>query len=142
MVYCVVYRCSATSEKQPDRSLHEFPKDPKLWKAWIIRVSRENFVPSTSDRVCSYHFSSEDYGTKRTSDRPLKFQRKVLKRGALPCWNLRGDVSKRTRTTSLCAMLPIECSPTDTSTESLALSAPSILQGPSSKEGKSQTIEK
>ncbi|XP_065057293.1 uncharacterized protein LOC135685315 [Rhopilema esculentum] len=99
---CAVYQCSATSENEKNRSFHQFPKDPKLRQAWIARIRREGFTPSASSYVCSFHFSEEDFNKCSSSTTPREFQKKTLKKGSIPCWNLRGaegDQRLSTRTT-------------------------------------------
>jgi len=38
-----------------------FPKDAELRDQWIEALGRENFVPTTSSRVCEVHFNREDF---------------------------------------------------------------------------------
>jgi len=87
---CAVFGCNATPVTEPSRSFHQFPKDGKLREAWIKRVRRDNFAPSHSSYICSYHFDEDDF-SKVSTDRPSEFQKRTLKRGSLPRWNLRGE---------------------------------------------------
>ena len=57
--YCSVYKCSATSANEPNRTFHQYPSDPQRKRAWIARIRRVDFEPSTSACVCSYHFRDE-----------------------------------------------------------------------------------
>ena len=86
---CCVYKCSVTSEKNPDLSFHSLPTEDKLKKAWICRIRRTGFVPSNTSKVCSKHFVEEDFLPLK-SDRPAEFQRKRLRKTAVPSVNLRG----------------------------------------------------
>ena len=101
---CAVYQCSATVATNKDRSFHQIPKDPKLREAWVKKIRREDFVPSASSYVCSFHFGEEDF-SKGNPNTPLEFQKKSLKKLAIPMWNLRGTegdqrISSRTSFTS------------------------------------------
>ena len=87
---CAVYQCSATSENEKNRSFHQFPKDPKLRRAWIARIRREGYNPSASSYVCSFHFSEEDFNKGTSSIAPQEFKKKTLRKGSIPSWNLRG----------------------------------------------------
>ena len=86
---CAVYECSATSENEKNRSFHQCPKDPKLRQAWIARICREGYNPSASSYVCSFHFSEEDFNKGSFSATPQELKKKTLKKGSIPCWNLR-----------------------------------------------------
>eukprot|EP00795_Rhopilema_esculentum_P010116 gene10116-18778_t len=104
---CAVYQCSATAATNKDSSFHQIPKDPKLRETWVKKIRREDFVPSASSYVCSFHFGEEDF-SKGNPNTPLQFQKKSLKKGAIPMWNLRGTegdqrISSRTFFTSHCA---------------------------------------
>ena len=50
------------------------------------------YVPGPSSSVCSFLFGEDDFKTSNsTTDRPLQFQNRTLRRGSVPSWNLRGD---------------------------------------------------
>jgi hypothetical protein len=38
-----------------------FPKDGDLHAQWVASIGRENFMPTTSSRVCEIHFNREDF---------------------------------------------------------------------------------
>ena len=65
---CAVFGCNATPVTEPSRSIHQFPKDEKLREAWIKRVRRDNFVPSHSSHICSYHFGEDDFSKEGRID--------------------------------------------------------------------------
>jgi len=59
MVYCVAFNCNTKSGQ--GFGLFEFPKDEKRRKAWTIRVKRKDFVPSKTSRLCSKHFTNDQF---------------------------------------------------------------------------------
>ncbi|XP_042145923.1 THAP domain-containing protein 11-like [Ixodes scapularis] len=70
------------------KPIHQFPKDEQLRALWIrlARPSSPAWLPTTSDRLCSYHFRDEDYVRSPRVMESLGFPvRKVqLKPGVLP----------------------------------------------------------
>ena len=89
--YCSVYGCYLSSSKNPDLSFYRFPKDAKLLKAWVCRVRRENFTPSSTSYVCSRHFNETEMYIPAT-DTPTVFKKRRLRPGAIPSVNLRGAI--------------------------------------------------
>ncbi len=87
--YCSVYGCSYSSAKNPELSFFQYPKDAKMLKAWVTRVRRENFTPTSTSYVCSRHFVESDLYIPQT-DTPSVFKRRRLCKGAIPSVNLRG----------------------------------------------------
>ena len=60
--YCSVYGCNASGFDTVDGiSFHKFPENEKLKRAWISRLRRENWVPSSTSYVCSRHFNESDF---------------------------------------------------------------------------------
>ena len=110
--YCSVYKCSATSANEPNRTFHQYPSDHQRKRAWIARIRRVDFEPSTSACVCSYHFRDEDY-TNPAYITPSQFRKRALKKTAIPSLNLRGaDVDeglprRNTMTSSKARAAPI-----------------------------------
>ncbi|XP_047999956.1 uncharacterized protein LOC125237058 [Leguminivora glycinivorella] len=51
--------CSALDCK--NKGVHAFPKDPKRRKAWEKALRIKNFKAKDSSRLCSMHFTSDDY---------------------------------------------------------------------------------
>ncbi len=88
--YCSVFGCYASSSKNPELSFFLYPKDKKLRNAWICRVRREDFSPSSTSCICSRHFLDTDM-TIPNSDTPSMFQRRRLRKEAIPSVNLRGN---------------------------------------------------
>ncbi|KAM7310424.1 THAP domain-containing protein 11-like [Ixodes scapularis] len=70
------------------KPIHQFPKDEQLRALWIrlARPSSPAWLPTTSDRLCSYHFRDEDYVRSPRVMESLGFPvRNVqLKPGVLP----------------------------------------------------------
>ena len=88
--YCSVYGCSCSSSKNQDLSFFLYPlKNEKLLKAWIARVRREGFTPTSTSYVCSRHFNESDLYVPK-SDTPSAFKKRRLWKGAMPSVNLRG----------------------------------------------------
>lgn len=91
----MVYKCCAPgcrtgykSQDSPrDVTLHKFPsQNSPLLKRWLRNIPRD-FVPSTNSRLCSIHFTANDFITesidrRRNAKRPL--QKRRLKDDAVP----------------------------------------------------------
>ena len=86
MVLCAVLNCDTRSDAVKlyrRRQTHDFPVDPFMRNQWISACGRgDNFVPTTSHRVCCRHFKYADYVHHGTRGQPLK--RKMLKPGSMP----------------------------------------------------------
>eukprot|EP00794_Sanderia_malayensis_P005136 gene5136-biopygen4188 len=61
-ITCCVPLCYNNSKRNKELQFYVIPKDAVLRKKWLAMISRKNFVPSTSHRVCSDHFE----GGKKT----------------------------------------------------------------------------
>ena len=61
-ITCCDPLCNNNSLKNKNLSFYIIPKESNLRKKWLSLISRKNFVPSTSHRVCSVHFT----GGKKT----------------------------------------------------------------------------
>lgn len=61
-ITCCVPQCFNNSKRNSELSFYVIPKDPDLRKRWLINISRKNFKPTSSHRVCSAHFE----GGKKT----------------------------------------------------------------------------
>ena len=54
---CCVPLCYNNSKRNKDLSFYVIPKDDKLKKIWLSKISRKNFKPDQAGhRVCSAHF--------------------------------------------------------------------------------------
>ena len=87
--YCSVYGCNSASNSNPELSFFQYPKDPNFLKAWVRRVRRDGFIPTSTSLICSKHFNEDDFTVAKT-DTPSIFKKKRLKKGAVPSVNLRG----------------------------------------------------
>lgn len=82
--HCCVPQCNGDSRYHQDLHFHRIPgraKDEKLRKEWLVKIRRDegpDFKITTSTRVCSRHFTKEDYLP------PTKSGSQRLKRGAVP----------------------------------------------------------
>ena len=61
-ITCCVPLCYNDSKRNKTLKFYVIPKDPALRKKWLAMISRKNFLPSASHRVCSAHFE----GGKKT----------------------------------------------------------------------------
>ena len=86
---CCVYGCTVTSDKNPELSFFLFPKEKKSRQAWLKRIRREDFKPTTNTRVCSRHFLASDIRPVNPNT-PVEFQKRKLFPGRVPSLNLRG----------------------------------------------------
>jgi len=55
-ITCCVPLCYNNSKRNPNLSWYVLPKDRTLRKKWLHKISRVDFKPSSSHRVCSAHF--------------------------------------------------------------------------------------
>lgn len=102
--YCCAYECNSSSDKNPELCFFEVPKEKKQKKSWEERISREDWKPSKYTTICSRHFAHSDISPPNPNT-PIQFQKKKLKKGTLPKFNLRGEkfderVEKRISRTS------------------------------------------
>ncbi|XP_012564728.2 uncharacterized protein LOC105849002 [Hydra vulgaris] len=59
---CCVPNCFNNSKRNKNLSFYVIPKEKVLRKLWLAKISRKDFTPSSSHRVCSAHFQ----GNKKT----------------------------------------------------------------------------
>lgn len=59
--YCCVLGCRNKADKQKNISLFRFPLQSKDILEWVSFVGRTNWQPTSSSRICSLHFNSDDY---------------------------------------------------------------------------------
>ena len=90
-MYFVAFGCSNSSVKGKRKegiSFRTFPfKKPALLKAWISKINRKDWPPSSGSRLCSEHFTAEsfeeDIGLKLLGGE-FKRKKQVLKEDAVP----------------------------------------------------------
>ncbi|XP_060877180.1 THAP domain-containing protein 1-like, partial [Metopolophium dirhodum] len=71
-VSCVAFGCSNRFE--PGKSIHffRFPiKNEELTQLWVNAIRRKNFNPTQWSRICSVHFTENDFMIRSDADRPL-----------------------------------------------------------------------
>ena len=61
-ITCCVPHCFNNSKRNKELSFYVIPKDKTLRKVWLSKISRKDFIPTKSHRVCSSHFE----GGKKT----------------------------------------------------------------------------
>lgn len=103
VITCCVYKCNnrQVSENRT-RSFHRFPncdKSPSLYRQWLHKIQRADFVPTKYTYVCSDHFVEDDFEIRNT----LKVQllpntksKPCLKITAVPSVNLTGPTDNNT----------------------------------------------
>ncbi|KAG8176743.1 hypothetical protein JTE90_003374 [Oedothorax gibbosus] len=91
---CAVFGCKGNNEEKV--SVFRFPKkeEKELLAKWIHRLSRQNFVPTSSFRVCERHFRKEDvlYEAEFFDEKSGRILKSALayprlKEGAVPEWS-------------------------------------------------------
>ncbi|XP_063770430.1 THAP domain-containing protein 5-like [Pseudophryne corroboree] len=59
---CVAYGCNNHFVKGTGKQFFRFPmKDPERLSKWVVAIRRKNWKPSASSRICSDHFTDNDY---------------------------------------------------------------------------------
>ncbi|KAG8594555.1 hypothetical protein GDO81_001247 [Engystomops pustulosus] len=59
---CVAYGCHNHFVKGCGKQFFRFPlKDPDRLSNWVMAIRRKNWKPSASSRICSDHFTENDY---------------------------------------------------------------------------------
>lgn len=84
MVNCCVPGCTNYSAKTTEISYHKIPRDPRLQKAWISRLRRENLPPLKNCYVCGEHFEKECFESDLMEQLVGGKKRKRLKIDAVP----------------------------------------------------------
>lgn len=87
MVNCCVVGCN-NNRKNSSETLHSFPRkdsEPARYKLWKSRVNRKNFTPNHNHKVCSVHFTADDFETTLKQELlPNEKVNRLLKRSAVP----------------------------------------------------------
>ncbi|XP_061725756.1 uncharacterized protein LOC133531512 isoform X1 [Cydia pomonella] len=64
-IQCCVPECGNNEQGQPGKVYYAFPKET-LWRSkWLHLINRPDMQPTADDRVCSDHFSPNQYTVKR-----------------------------------------------------------------------------
>ena len=85
--YCAVADCTNNSKEGKAKGLvfHEFPKSRSdIRNKWIAQCRRKDKVNPTSSRMCSAHFSTDDYERDLRNELLGLPPRKKLKLDAIP----------------------------------------------------------
>lgn len=91
MTFCVCVGCSndTVNHKKEGVRFHQFPKDPKVRKAWEVAIGRTKY-PKTGS-VCSEHFTDDCYMSSYnyklqhcSTSTPVRPTRPQLKPNAIP----------------------------------------------------------
>ncbi len=85
MVYaCCMYGCKNRRVKGSVLSFLKFPSNRELRAKWVHSTYRQGFKPTDSSRVCSAHFTEEDFKTTPTVKDKQVRQRLRLVPDAVP----------------------------------------------------------
>ena len=92
----IVNKCSAincrsgyTGENtDPNITFHSFPlQNQPLLKIWLKRLARKDFTPTKYSRLCSLHFTSDDFSdqnSRREKRRNCTLAKRRLQKDACP----------------------------------------------------------
>ena len=109
--YCCVPSCRNSSARKEEReqlglskvSFHSFPSDKKRKKEWIAKIKRDSgakFNLTKSTKICSEHFTCDDY-TTTFADLLLPREKPQLKSNAVPSvFSWKAEIHKRTTNAS------------------------------------------
>ncbi|XP_063436058.1 uncharacterized protein LOC134717453 [Mytilus trossulus] len=86
MPYCVVYGCNSNSQCDKNIYWFTFPKDSQRNRAWVHYCKRQDFTPSKHSRICSKHFTLNQYSRhpERLSELGYPGAKAALKDDAMP----------------------------------------------------------
>lgn len=74
MVYCAANGCKNKSQKGNGVCFFNFPKDENLRKTWTDYCRRANFVPRPGHRLCSDHFTLDNFEMHPEKLKEIGFQ--------------------------------------------------------------------
>ena len=93
MPTCCIPNCRSgyTSETEDHStiSFHRFPLKEPLKSIWLKNIHRRDFTPTSNTRVCSLHFSDDDYKQQTTDTNQRRRKRRTM--GALQRKTLKDD---------------------------------------------------
>ena len=90
------YKCAALNcrsgydneTKDPSITFHAFPlKDEELLRKWLSRLARKDFSPTSYSKLCSLHFTADDFVKESNDQRKREttvLVRRRLKKNAYP----------------------------------------------------------
>lgn len=89
---CAVSSCKnsvvKTKKENPDVMYHSFPRDPTVRNIWIERAQKEGKLNPRTRRICSVHFTKNDYVRSFQKQLMGYNQKKKLKPDAIPSVSL------------------------------------------------------
>ena len=89
--------CSVAICKSPqDASYHHFPTEEKVKKVWIARCNRKDSINPLTAKICSKHFTEEDFVRDFQAELTGQKRRRRLNPGSVPTINLKpvlGDLN-------------------------------------------------
>ncbi|XP_026076806.1 uncharacterized protein LOC113055066 [Carassius auratus] len=91
-LYCCVPFCKMSSRYNSVISFHSFPMNEEMRKKWLQNIRRENYNVTVNTRVCSRHFTSDDFIKPSTPT-----ARRLLKKGVEPTLFLWSDSTSATK---------------------------------------------
>ncbi|XP_067203721.1 THAP domain-containing protein 1-like isoform X2 [Linepithema humile] len=95
---CAVLNCKSTAayRKKNDKiSFFKFPISiPYLLEQWIIAINRTNWIPTSSSRICQFHFTDSDFANTSKVRR--------LKADIIPTQNLYDQSSDKDSNSNKC----------------------------------------
>eukprot|EP00094_Tigriopus_californicus_P000565 TCALIF_00547-PA protein Name:"Similar to T Transposable element P transposase (Drosophila melanogaster)" AED:0.11 eAED:0.11 QI:71/0.5/0.33/0.66/1/1/3/0/494 len=86
---CAVGACPSPN----GASYHNFPKDPKVQKRWLLACQRQGSIPAKYGRICHHHFAPECFERDLKNELLGLKPRRLLKPGSVP--TLRLDRNQR-----------------------------------------------
>ncbi|MBM3939223.1 MAG: THAP domain-containing protein [Sphingomonadales bacterium] len=92
---CAVAICPSPQ----DASYHHFPKDELLRKIWSERCFRKDPINPNTAKICSNHFSTDDFIRDLQAELLGQSRRRQLQKGAVPSKNLKPSNQSDTRQT-------------------------------------------
>ena len=83
MVYCAAFGCNNDSRYNTSVSYHCFPRDKALQDQWLARISLADLVVTKHSRLCSLHFTPDDYERDLRAELTDRKRKGYLKTGAI-----------------------------------------------------------
>ena len=78
------FGCNNDSRYNTSVSYHCFPSDKALQDDWLARISRADLVVTKHSRLCSLHFTPDDYEHDLRAELTGRKRKRDLKTGVIP----------------------------------------------------------
>ncbi|XP_072753985.1 uncharacterized protein [Anoplolepis gracilipes] len=76
---CCVKNCKSVWTKNSNINFYRFPsQDETILKYWIAATGRNNWSPYTSARICSLHFTEDDYYKNKENPKRRRLKPKII----------------------------------------------------------------